>query len=431
MVAFALLSCGLSANFAHARLSVGTAHGLPAMVDLSAYQTPIRNQGAQRTCIVFSAVAALEAAYAHAGYGQLDLSEAMVNHFGKMMWLEPNWATTVARGDDGRESQVGAFGGGNGAQYLRELASGLRTTVETAMPYRSSGFNRNEFPSLANSWDSTYWTQRRANDFNLDPNVLPRAALTQPFYYSVRQFRTIGGNDPDVIEGVLADGHEVVWDFRVGGLVNPRGAVIWQPCTSSSQCESNGAHAMLIIGYDRTDPDPAKHYFLVKNSWGRTAWPDGYTRISYAYLRANGLKGSYVTDVEPPRPWPELAFIGRWTLAARDLNGTLDIYHVPGVSQWLIREHRGVDPDRRVGMFYDNAGKPFRVNGRIFPDRVELYIDPAEPNAHWHKIGGLRLVITRPVDGAMKGYYFNAKGEKIEASATLAVRSAHPPTAPE
>lgn len=29
-----------------------------------------------------------------------------------------------------------------------------------------------------------------------------------------------------------------------------------------------GSHDMLVIGYDTTDPDPAKHYWIVLNSWG-------------------------------------------------------------------------------------------------------------------------------------------------------------------
>jgi hypothetical protein len=122
-----LLIAGLAPDLAQAR---------PNFIDLSAYQTPLRSQGAQGSCIVFAAVAALEAAYNHAGYGKFDLSEALLNHFGKMMWIEPRWNSTVAKGEDGRESQVGAYSGGGGVQYLKEMANGLRTTVEAAMPYR-------------------------------------------------------------------------------------------------------------------------------------------------------------------------------------------------------------------------------------------------------------------------------------------------------
>src|SRR5205807_7582533 len=61
----------------------------PNYVNLAAYQTPIKSQGRRSTCIVFASIAALEAAYSHAGYGQLDLSEQFLNHMGKMLWLKP------------------------------------------------------------------------------------------------------------------------------------------------------------------------------------------------------------------------------------------------------------------------------------------------------------------------------------------------------
>ena len=97
------------------------------------------------------------------------------------------------------EHQVGAYSGGGSVQYLKEMANGLRTTVQAAMPYRPGGFSANDLPHLANPWYSPFWTQRRADDFNLDPRFLTRAALTQPLYYSVKRYATVGGTDANAI----------------------------------------------------------------------------------------------------------------------------------------------------------------------------------------------------------------------------------------
>jgi hypothetical protein len=253
----------------------------------------------------------------------------------------------------------------------------MRVPLETDFPYHSS---TSEFFDMPASTDPDYGSQRRADDFNFDPRNLPFGALTASRYYSVRAYREIAPRDPNAIEAALRDGYEVVWDFKLGG---DKFGPIWQFDASKP---GTASHAMLIVGYDRRSADPAGHYFIVKNSWGPTSVPgaDGYTYISYGYLQY-GFSAGYVTAVNPPAAWPELAFIGRWTLRYDGHLGTLDLYHLPGMSQAIFDQQFGTGAviDRRLGVFRDPAGNSFRVNGHVSGHQLTFWFDAAEPNVRW------------------------------------------------
>ena len=75
---------------------------LPTAVDLSSGQTPVRNQGQRGNCFIHATVAAMEAAYKRAGYGDLDLSELFSDYMGQVFFLETvemngPWYTSTLR----------------------------------------------------------------------------------------------------------------------------------------------------------------------------------------------------------------------------------------------------------------------------------------------------------------------------------------------
>lgn len=340
--------------------------------NLIADQTPIRNQGNRTTCITFAALAALEAAYARAGHRNLDMSEEFQNYVGKLFWLHTDWNTIPTANTT--ENQVGAFGGGGGTGHVRFLCSGMRVPDESRMPYRPAGYNLGSHPS----WQDPFWdNQRNANTFNLDRNNLPREALTSDTYYRGSGFTTLSNpRSATDIEATLRRSREVVWDFFVSG---DRSGSIWR---ADPNLPNVGAHSMVIIGYDRTHPDPRQHYFIVKNSWGATSNPGGFTRISYDYLQY-GYSAACFTGVRTPAPWQGLAFVGRHNLCFDGWRGTLDITHLPGLAQiWL--DEAGVNvADRRVGTFYDTSGTAHRVNGQLVGNKLYFWFKGGFPNMRW------------------------------------------------
>jgi len=312
------------------------------------------------------------------------------------------------------------------------LALDHAMTIESASPCMIFGIPEERyapFPPLAArpspDTQSPFWNnQYNVTTFNLDPQRLPLSAFTAPLYYRIGSIQWLSkesAKDPAALEEVLAQGHEVIWDFKQTGEVTDD---VWQYTQPADP--TGPGHRLLLVGYNRTDS--RNPYFIAKNSWGPTRTPgaQGYTHISYGYMQY-GEWAHYITKVEPPRPWPAFKFIGRWSFESAELRGTLDIYHLPGMMDKVFKDMAFLDEkgqvlqDRRLGTFYQNGNqeKAYRVNGRTYESGIEFYIDFNNPAPRWDICRGWRFSFkidpTNPV--FMEGDGLSTNGRSFYASA--------------
>ena len=406
--------------------SLTIARERPLRIDLRQWQTPVRNQGGQGSCFIHANVAAMEAAYKRQGYGDLNLAEEFSYYLGPLLWLK-----TKAYGAEGhrtaqprvpplpeRECGLPFFDFAPESGHL-DSNKGSFPVLNLPIP------TEQDFPQDASRYEVPFpkedpqWNRQRVvNNHLLDSRRLPRSGLTAPLYYQIEKITFLPREDamnPAAIEAVLERGIEVVWDFKMQGDIS---GPVWH--LSEPKNDQGSGHRMLIVGYDRTDP--ANPHFLVKNSWGMED-----TRIGYDFL-AYGEWASYIESVRPPRPMPELRWIGRWEVEFGQMPGQLDLYHVPSLFQQFFdadgdKNDRG-EPvvDRRLGTLFvrgEEDGPAFRVNGTMKPDGLELHLNLSKPDLAFDELGGGRIELRETGPGLLEGVVYHAGGGTSPARARL------------
>ncbi len=440
--------------------SILTPQQVPARVDLTALQTPIRNQNGRGTCVAFTTVAALEAAYKRERGLTLDLSEQYANHIQKMTAL-PREAT----GPNERETQLGAWGGsGIGYQlgWLFRLRFGLplessTTGIVASTPSLSyipwSDYeNTNQAGDAPRMvWNDETLQQRAVDAWNLNsqptsyqiPNTVtltnfPRAVLDSAVY-GVSRVRKVELN-LGAIKRELAAGREVAFGVSLttpnpclqtdadGNLVRdasgnvirlPSGDACYDIQTSETAEQYRdgvwrplgtawGGHAMLIVGYD-----DAKQVFIVKNSWGRDpsgkgrpaeadADADGFIEMSYDWMP--GIYEAYsILQTRNPSSWNnQQPFLGKWHLETDiDLErADLAAYHLPAS---FPAEALGGQFDLRIGTLYDDA-RAYRVNGVLGGDQLTAYFDDPQIDASYNKIAAGTKILAKRLGDSLAGW---------------------------
>lgn len=334
--------------------------------DLRAQQTSYKHQGSRGTCTYFASLAALEAAYKKAGYGNLDLSEEAHAILSKSLFLNPKWSEI--KHANHRENQLGATQGGGSIAGL----TNIKVPKESDVRYQSttSGYR----------WQSK--DQRYINTGNF--GMLKENLLQARTFYGVKSYTGIPNANLSerLLESILRRGTEI----KIG--IN------------------RGAHVVLLVGFDKTDPNNKR--FIIKNSYHSTGSAPSAFLEYLPYSEMSRFVGAeYINEVSRPSPWKELALLGRYKLNFDGWKGTLDFYHLPGTAQYIFNEARNGLKDQRIGVFYDHKGKAHRVNGKITVGRysdikVEFYFDGKTPNLRYDQLKGRTFT-----------YYFNKEQQLL------------------
>lgn len=245
----------------------GDAAELPASVDHRGAQSPVKDQGGRGTCVSHACMGLLES-YPHI---EDDLSE-QYTHF-KFNIFENHAQNT----DKGLRTT-------DGAVYLARNDG--RVCLESQWPYIS-------------------------NQSTIDQQVAqgtyaPPSGATNNQKFGMGNYKIIGDDgltgesikNTRYLEALLFQGYNIVVGVHASWDDSDNNEILDPVLDANGNIpEGTGGHAMLIVGYNRTN-----QYFILKNSWAPTWGHNGYGYFHYNFLRACAKYGFVVDSVVPAAP---------------------------------------------------------------------------------------------------------------------------------
>ena len=258
------LPAGASAPAEHPRLA---AIGVPAAVDHTFDQTPVRDQVDRPTCVAFAVLAALEALVKR-------------RHDGLEINLSEQFAYWLCMSSEGKtQCDQGLF-----TVAAANCLHRHGVCEETLCPYETAERVK---AACATKPDALAFQQAT---FGL-------GSFT-PLYNRGLSGWSVGNTD--LLESLLAQDLDIVVGFEgIFGMTDPSSGIldIFRD-GNGNPWPAQAGHSMLAVGYTR---DPVNSYFLFKNSW-----PDptgsGYMKVSYDYLRQYATCGVVPRQVRTNMP---------------------------------------------------------------------------------------------------------------------------------
>lgn len=239
---------------------------LPTAIDHRVDQSIVKDQGGRGTCVSHASMGLLEA-YAHIND---NLSEQYTHYKFNEFLNRPH------NQDSGLKTT-------DAAPFLARNEG--RVCLEANWPYIS---NQSTIDALVAN--GTY--------------APPQAAINNQSFgigaYKIIEDKGLTGEsikNTRYLEALLYQGYNIVFGCYASWDDKDNNGVLDPLLDSNGNPISKAGHAMLIVGYNRTE-----QYFIVKNSWAPTWGHSGYGYFSYNFFRSCAKYGFVVDSIVPAAP---------------------------------------------------------------------------------------------------------------------------------
>jgi hypothetical protein len=253
----------------------------PKRIDLTAKQSPVRDQARRNTCTAFSSVAGMEA-----HDKSLDLSEQLMYFLARD--ADPDKKKCLAlKYNPSKPDECDDKCSGMTLETAVKVMRNQGLYAESVWPYDRTD---NLTPGVSCQEFAT-WASKLVAPAGKPVVKLGKVVWLSEPGYGPKEKRV---DDPMVLMAILAKGYAVniVIDVAGHGWNDGRMIDVELDPVTKKPLKSEGGHGLLLVAYDFD-----KKAFKFKNSWGDDWGDGGYGWMTFDYLKTYVYGGYYATGL--------------------------------------------------------------------------------------------------------------------------------------